>query len=216
MAQQTINIGSAANDGTGDSLRDAFDKTNNNFTELYTGKQDTLVSGTNIKTYDGVSLLGSGNIVPSFKTLEVSGGFQVTGAAANTIAHSIMIPANTITKVSRVICKAITKRTNANANATFRFYLNTSNSITGATVVALYTNTTTQLYNPFEREFVVNTSVFQGFSFAQSIINDKSVAGSFSSIPFDETVNQWIIFAIQPLSALDVFDVELQELSIVS
>ena len=36
MAQQTINIGSVANDGTGDPLRDAFGKINENFTELYT------------------------------------------------------------------------------------------------------------------------------------------------------------------------------------
>jgi hypothetical protein len=35
MAQQLINIGSVANDGTGDPLRDAFDKVNDNFTELY-------------------------------------------------------------------------------------------------------------------------------------------------------------------------------------
>jgi hypothetical protein len=35
MAQQTINIGAAPNDGTGDPIRDAFDKTNDNFTELY-------------------------------------------------------------------------------------------------------------------------------------------------------------------------------------
>lgn len=35
MAKQTINIGTVANDGTGDALRDAFDKTNDNFTELY-------------------------------------------------------------------------------------------------------------------------------------------------------------------------------------
>ncbi len=37
MAKQTINIGTIANDGTGDSLRDAFDKCNDNFTELYNG-----------------------------------------------------------------------------------------------------------------------------------------------------------------------------------
>ena len=36
MAQQTINIGVVANDGSGDFLRDAFDKANDNFTELYT------------------------------------------------------------------------------------------------------------------------------------------------------------------------------------
>lgn len=35
MAQQTINIGAAPNDGTGDPLRNAFDKINDNFTELY-------------------------------------------------------------------------------------------------------------------------------------------------------------------------------------
>ena len=35
MAQQVINIGAAANDGTGDPLRDCFDKINDNFSELY-------------------------------------------------------------------------------------------------------------------------------------------------------------------------------------
>ena len=35
MAKQDINIGSTANDGTGDPLRTAFDKINDNFTELY-------------------------------------------------------------------------------------------------------------------------------------------------------------------------------------
>ena len=53
MAKQTINIGTIADDGTGDPLRTAFDKTNDNFTELYldktkfTGKQDiATTSGT--------------------------------------------------------------------------------------------------------------------------------------------------------------------------
>lgn len=35
MAQQTINVGSAANDGTGDPVRTAFTKANANFGELY-------------------------------------------------------------------------------------------------------------------------------------------------------------------------------------
>lgn len=35
MARQPINIGAAPNDGTGDTLRDAFDKINDNETELY-------------------------------------------------------------------------------------------------------------------------------------------------------------------------------------
>jgi hypothetical protein len=35
MAKQTVNIGSSANDGTGDQLRTAFDKINDNFDETY-------------------------------------------------------------------------------------------------------------------------------------------------------------------------------------
>lgn len=35
MSKQTINIGTQNNDGTGDSIRDAFDKSNQNFSELY-------------------------------------------------------------------------------------------------------------------------------------------------------------------------------------
>ena len=35
MAQQIINIGVTSNDGSGDPLRTAFNKINNNFSELY-------------------------------------------------------------------------------------------------------------------------------------------------------------------------------------
>jgi len=53
MAKQTINIGSSANDGTGDPLRTAFDKVNDNFNELYaaTGAgsgQNISISGQSI------------------------------------------------------------------------------------------------------------------------------------------------------------------------
>ena len=37
MAQQTINIGTSPNDGTGDPIRNAFNKANLNFTDLYSG-----------------------------------------------------------------------------------------------------------------------------------------------------------------------------------
>lgn len=37
MAQELINIGTEPNDGTGDPIRESFDKINSNFTELYDG-----------------------------------------------------------------------------------------------------------------------------------------------------------------------------------
>jgi hypothetical protein len=36
LLQKTINVGTIANDGTGDNLRQSFQKTNDNFTNLYT------------------------------------------------------------------------------------------------------------------------------------------------------------------------------------
>jgi hypothetical protein len=50
MAQQTIGVGTAANDGTGDPLRTAFQKCNDNFTELYGGE-----AGAVAKTGDTMS-----------------------------------------------------------------------------------------------------------------------------------------------------------------
>ena len=44
MAKQTINIGTTANDGTGDPLRTAFDKVNDNFNELYTDDTNDVSS----------------------------------------------------------------------------------------------------------------------------------------------------------------------------
>ena len=47
MAKKNINIGQSVNDKTGDTLRSAFDKINQNFTELY-AKPD-YISTTSLK-----------------------------------------------------------------------------------------------------------------------------------------------------------------------
>tara|TARA_S200002703_G_scaffold120772_1_gene106603 strand:+ start:247 stop:753 length:507 start_codon:yes stop_codon:yes gene_type:complete len=52
MAKQVINIGTTANDGTGDPLRTAFDKVNDNFTELYSddaGDVGSIIGGTGLE-----------------------------------------------------------------------------------------------------------------------------------------------------------------------
>ena len=63
MAKQTVNLGSSANDGTGDPLRTAFDKINDNFDELYL--YSTAASGNNI-TITGNTIASddtNGNII---------------------------------------------------------------------------------------------------------------------------------------------------------
>ena len=51
MAKQTINIGTSANKGDGEPLRTAFDKINDNFSELYL-KVDNLTGGVGVTVGD--------------------------------------------------------------------------------------------------------------------------------------------------------------------
>jgi hypothetical protein len=76
MAKQTINIGTLANDGTGDPLRTAFTKINENFTELYTNVENIPTDVSNLTDNEG--LLGGAANLGSFKiegnTLGTIGG----------------------------------------------------------------------------------------------------------------------------------------------
>ena len=64
MARQHVQIGSSANDGTGDPLRTAFDKINDNFVELYGTDNDinTLDANLNVNNFAITSGVTNGNI----------------------------------------------------------------------------------------------------------------------------------------------------------
>ena len=64
MARQAINIGSSANDGTGDPLRTAFDKINDNFVELYGSDNDlnTLDANLDVNNFAITTGVTNGNI----------------------------------------------------------------------------------------------------------------------------------------------------------
>ena len=63
MAKQSIGIGSAANDGTGDPLRTAFDKINDNFTELYNATGAGASNNVQISGNSIISTDTNGNII---------------------------------------------------------------------------------------------------------------------------------------------------------
>ena len=67
MARQNINIGSTANDGTGDPLRTAFDKINDNFVELYGTDNDitTLDANLDVNNFSITTGVTNGNITVS-------------------------------------------------------------------------------------------------------------------------------------------------------
>jgi hypothetical protein len=90
MAKQTINIGSSANDKTGDPLRTAFNKINENFTELYGASpfgQQVTISGNQISAnvasavrIDGTSLSSSDSTqINVNENLDVGGNITASG-----------------------------------------------------------------------------------------------------------------------------------------
>jgi hypothetical protein len=116
MAQQTIQVGAAPNDNTGDFIRDAFIKVNANFDELYTddaGDVNSVTAGTGISVNQTtgavvvtnslpdqtVSLTDGGDIAvsgtyPSFTLTNSAPNANhtgdVTGSTALTIANDVI------------------------------------------------------------------------------------------------------------------------------
>ena len=108
MAKQTVNIGSAANDGTGDPLRTAFDKINDNFTELYsddagdvnsvngaTGTvvldSDDIAEGTTNEYYTEAKVSANTSVVANTaKVTNATHTGDVTGSTALTIANDVI------------------------------------------------------------------------------------------------------------------------------
>ncbi len=91
MAKQVINIGTTANDGTGDPLRSAFDKVNDNFTELYTddtGDVDSIIAGTAISVSSA-----TGDVTVTNSSPNATHTGDVTGSAALTIASNAVTTA---------------------------------------------------------------------------------------------------------------------------
>lgn len=87
MAQQTINVGSALGDHTGDDGRTAFQKVNANFTELYGASGGLTIGGSNTQIqYNNAGALGG---IPGFTfdgttlTIPATVTFTAGSASAN-------------------------------------------------------------------------------------------------------------------------------------
>lgn len=104
MARQNIGIGASANDGTGDTLRIAGDKINDNFVELYQklgGDSDALATGISLTNH---SIVFEGTSTDSFETtllvtdptadriiyLPNAGGTLLTDSATQTLTNKTL------------------------------------------------------------------------------------------------------------------------------
>lgn len=85
---QVINIGTYANDGTGDDLRTAFEKVNANFSLL--NSELGITSAENLGSVGFGLYSGKVDNVLQFKKLTGSGGVTITSPDANTVNISAL------------------------------------------------------------------------------------------------------------------------------
>jgi hypothetical protein len=177
----------------------------------FNGKQAALVSGTNIKTVNGNSLLGSGNLTIGPRLLGWSGilGTPTTGVSV-TICHSLLIPANTLNTNNILQLVFRMYRQSGNLGQMYgRIYTNTTNSLTGATLISsIFTMNGggTQYIGYCERNYS-----YDGTSLRNMVGTTFSeyTTGAIQTTAFNRTVNQYILFTMQAQNAGDIANVDL-------
>lgn len=174
-------------------------------------KQDTLVSGTSIKTVNGNSLLGSGNLNIGPRLMGWSGilGTPTTGTAV-TICHSLLIPANTLgtNNILQLVFRMY--RQSGNTGQLYgRIYTNTTNSLTGATLISSIFQMNgggTQYIGYCERNYSYDGTSLRtmvGATFSEY------TTGTIQTTALNRTVNQYILFTMQSQGGSDIGNVDL-------
>jgi hypothetical protein len=224
---QKLHASQVTNDSTvtGTNVDDALDTLK---TDL-AGKQATLVSGTNIKTVNSTSLVGSGNVAveptiatgtnlqywrgdKSWQTLpiqnfiSVTDGTAITGTTTSTLTASILIPANTVSTGDILYIKTRIRKTGTAGTLTTRMYINTTSAIGGSLIGTSAAAAATSLYFQYSRTLAVKSSTNTESMAGNLNINaddnvSATVAVSTSNINW--AVDQYLIVALQNSSTAD-------------
>lgn len=140
MTQQTINIGTVANDGTGDDLRVAMQKVNDNFTELYASSiydDGIAISGNKIsgtRSNDDINIVPSGTGAVTFPAVTINDNL-IRGSRSNEDLYlSTSGTGNIIVEGIRI------NGTTLSADDSTKITLNESVDVTGTLTVGTIAN----------------------------------------------------------------------------
>jgi len=182
---------------TEDSINDKVDVS---LATSLSEKQNTLISGTNIKTINGNSLLGSGNISISGAanpiTLSSKVGSNLIGNT-NQISAFVLIPAGTIKTNNSIYIRNLITKTAGSTTSTARIYINTSNSLTGATLLGTAGAMNSSVYiQRFERNFFFDGTNLNVYNPSTGTSTDLT-SGTNTLVAFNPAIDNYLLFAVQ-------------------
>ena len=147
------------------------------------------------------------------RTIDVVTGTNITGTLTNSKSASILIPANTITgnSVIEIMSRAIRVSGTA-ATIYHQMYINTTDSLSGATLLGIFTTVTVSNYwGQGTREALIlpGSNQMKIFNTGATIAQDYLSGVVGSTVTFNETVDNYIIFAVQLFNVGDTAAIEV-------
>jgi hypothetical protein len=129
-----------------------------------------------------------------------------SSGTTNTISISVLIPANTFALDDVIRINHRVRATGTTATRETRIYVNTSASLTGATVVSTATLTSTILSANLQRFLAIknattNTEVITATS--SQLTDYANLTTAVTTLVINWTVDQYIIFAVNALNGAD-------------
>ena len=159
----------------------------------------TTLANNDVLTYDSALSLWKNKQSNYLQIVskDITDSTALTGTTAITLMKSVLIPANTYATgdVVKILNRAI--RNTSSGTAINYFYINTTNSLTGATLVG--TQSTAASYYAMEKSiYIKSTTISETINTVSSSGSEVGVGtNGISNLNIDWTVNQYIIAAFQ-------------------
>ena len=167
-------------------------------------KQDTLVSGTNIKTVNGSSLLGSGNVsINGITSIGSSVGITVSGTTTGTISGSVLIPAGTISEGQNLMIRAKIRKISGTGTCIARLGINTTNSTTGSLQIGQSPTLANNTFTHVIRDPHYTNSSLYTISAGAANFHDLT-SQTTSLISFNPAVDYYLFVVLFNSTTLDV------------
>jgi len=159
----------------------------------------SIIGGVEVNnTITGAQIIAaaSGGSSP-YTTVGNSAGTPVNNSTANTISASILIPGSTLVATKVLQLRSQVRKIGGTGTSNIRFYINTTNSLVGATQIAQGANMTgSGLMQRVGRDFYITISSLQCYLPTNPISTDLSSA-SMTNVTYTLSTAYYLIAAVQ-------------------
>ena len=165
----------------------------------------SIIGGVEVNnTITGAQIIAaaSGGSSP-YTTVGNSAGILVNNSTANTISASILIPGNTLVATKVLQLRAQVRKIGGSGTVNVRFYVNTTNTLVGATQIAQGLNMTgSGLMQRVGRDFYITNSSLQCYVPTNGLATDLT-SGPMTNVTYTLANAYYLIAAIQCSTLLE-------------